>query len=129
MNVTCADMAVVEVKFSRNIEFNSDQETEVSVKVEPVYGINENPEAENSRLMLSFMAGEEENKNNPFFCKIVIAGIYEWNGASAEDAEKEIMTTGIKQLMSFVTAYFHDLTLKSGLQPVILPPMEFDDVQ
>ena len=58
MNVTCADMAVVEVKFSRNIEFNSDQETEVSVKVEPVYGINENPEAENSRLMLSFTAGE-----------------------------------------------------------------------
>ena len=58
-------MAVVEVKFSRNIEFNSDQETEVSVKVEPVYGINENPEAENSRLMLSFTAGEEENKNNP----------------------------------------------------------------
>ena len=74
-------MTVVEVKFRRNIELNRDQKTEVSVKVEPVYGINENPEAENSRLMLSFTAGEEENKNNQFFCKIVIAGFYEWIGA------------------------------------------------
>lgn len=72
MNVACADMTVVEVKFRRNIEFNSDQKTEVSVKVEPVYGINENQEAENSRLMLSFTAGEEENKNNPFFVKLLL---------------------------------------------------------
>ena len=89
MKVSCADMAVIEVKFQRNIEFNSQQETQVSVKVEPTYGVNEDPDAENSRLMLSFTVGEEENKNMPFFCKIVIAGIYNWNGASAEDAEKE----------------------------------------
>ena len=34
MNVACADMTVVEVKFRRNIEFNSDQKTEVSGKME-----------------------------------------------------------------------------------------------
>lgn len=128
MKVSCVDMTVVEVKFNRNMEFNSGQETEVTVNVKPVYGINEDPEAENSRLMLSFTAGEEENKNNPFFCKIVIAGIYEWNGASAEEAEEEIMTIGIKQLMAFVTSYFHDLTLKAGLHPIILAPVEFDDM-
>ena len=112
MKVSCADMAVIEVKFQRNIEFNSQQETQVSVKVEPTYGVNEDPDAENSRLMLSFTVGEEENKN----------------GASAEDAEKEIMTMGANQLMSFITSYFHDLTLKARLQPVILPPIEFDDM-
>ena len=128
MKVSCADMAVIEVKFQRNIEFNSQQETQVSVKVETTYGVNEDPDAENSRLMLSFTVGEEENKNMPFFCKIVIAGIYNWNGASAEDAEKEIMTMGANQLMSFITSYFHDLTLKARLQPVILPPIEFDDM-
>ena len=40
MKVSCADMAVIEVKFQRNIEFNSQQETQVSVKVEPTYGVN-----------------------------------------------------------------------------------------
>ena len=128
MKVSCVDMAVVEVKFNRNMKFNSEQETEVTVNLEPIYGINEDPEEENSRLMLNFTAGEEEDKNKPFFCKIVIAGIYEWNGASAEEAEEEIMTIGIKQLMAFVTSYFHDLTLKAGLRPIVLQPIEFEDM-
>ena len=39
-----------------------------------------------------------------------------------------IMTIVIKQLMAFVTSYFHDLTLKAGLHPIILAPVEFDDM-
>ena len=71
---------------------------------------------ENSKIVLTLSKGTEKTT----VPKVV--------GMSIEDAEKEIMTMGANQLMSFITSYFHDLTLKARLQPVILPPIEFDDM-
>lgn len=129
MNISCVDLVTLEMQFVRNLDFDERQGTEIGipVKIEPVYGVNENPGAENSRLILQFEVGELNSKVHPFYCKIVLAGIYDWCGLSEEEAEDEIMTKGAEQIMAFVNSYFHELLLKAGLKPIVLEPMKFDE--
>lgn len=127
MKIACEDLILLDVEFIRNLEYK-EEEKEFPAKLEPIFGRNMDSEAKDSRLILRLEIGERGNKEHPFYCRLAVAAIFNWNELSEEAAEKEIMSVGVEIVSSFIRTYLYDLMQKAGMEPMVLPPILFGEI-
>ena len=125
MNITCDEIVISNVRFERNLDFEGEAK-DLEISIEPEYGISEQPQDRISRLRLRFSAGEEGSDDFPFFCSVEVIGVFSWDGWDDEEAEKLVSSQGMQLVMSFVRSKFYSLQKDAGLDPVVLPSMEFE---
>lgn len=127
MKSTCKNISIYEMQYVRNLDAEK-AGAEMPVQAESNYARNIDKSEKDSRLLLRLEVGEPGKTDCPFYCKMVLAGIFDWEELTPEEAEEEISTEGAEILMSFARTYFYDITEKSGVYGVVLPVIHYDEI-
>lgn len=130
MDIRCRDICIFKLNFERffhdedNLTTDENDEVGIPVNVDFNYAENINSEEKNSKLELHFTVGDKEGHS---ICKfeLVLAGIFEWDELSSDEAENQIMKEGAQTLFSFARTLFYDFTKNAGMPGLILPYQEF----
>lgn len=127
MKSICRNISIYEMQYIRNLDLEN-AVPEIPVQAETNYARNNDNSEKDSRLLLKLEVGEQGKTECAFYFKLVLAGIFDWEELTPEEAEDEISTEGAEILMSFARTYFHDITEKSGVHGVVLPIIHYDEI-
>lgn len=125
MNINCDELVISEVHFERNLDFEGTTD-DLEISFEPEYGVSQEPQDRVSRLAVKFSAGEAGREDLPFYCNLQVVAVFTWDGWDEDEAEKAVMSQGMGIVMSFVRTKFYDLQKEAGLDPIMIPTMEFE---
>lgn len=122
--IRCNRIEVVAIEFTRKLDFEG-IEKEIPVRLQAEYADNKNPNEKSARLMLKLQIAEKKSEA-PFYCRLKVAGYFEWKDLKADEAKKRIEKEGAEIIFSFMRTYVYDLMQNSGIDPFVLPIEHFD---
>ena len=106
------------LEFEKNEMYQHDNETTIMFNVQ--FGVDEIKE-NRTTIVLDLTAGEKSEKQ-PFFMEISIKSSISWSENRSDEEMKElIQATGRNVLISYVRPWLTQLTVDSGLPPLVIP--------
>lgn len=115
---------IIESNFKLNKEYVYEKGKKLNLNIEMNTNITESQEKKNlfiCKLELKILGNEEIT---PFTLEVVVEGLFEIT--EEEDKFKEVLKfNGPAILLSYVRPYISNITLVAGIDPVVLPLLNF----
>jgi preprotein translocase subunit SecB len=119
-NIKVANILLIKSEFERNPQKTPDTKENVEIKIQVGRGIEES-----TKNLISEVTIEAIQPDKLWQAKIKMVGIFEQTGLSEEEQQNFLKINAPAIVFPFVREHLALLTMKSGITPLMISPVNF----
>jgi preprotein translocase subunit SecB len=122
-SIRISSLFLLESHFRREPNIEIEKLPPASVLIDTKGGIN--PEGNKALLELTIKTSNDKNNKIPFEAEVKMVGVFELNNVPQEAQDSFLKINAPAIIFPFIREHFATLTMKSGLPPVLINPVNF----